>query len=241
MYLRHIVMEKMLSLIDVPKAANRSIAAADVLTLMRPLIDVVREREEGESTNCRSEPRPLFSDVCARNAEGPFYAALSKSRAGSLPRSRYTDTNVGALTTERMRRAKLAALCLIGSSRKAIPMTWWLASYDHSHRLFTLVHGLMLLTWRNLQSLTRKKKVVTVLHFHRQFSYEHEKELPSFGVDVTLFMGSRWHQFFDNAQIGRLDQMPAIAIGPMRTAPLIVFRGFFTCDLCRHESSWESF
>jgi hypothetical protein len=40
MYLRHIVMEKMLSLIDVPKVANRSIAAADLLTLMRPLIDV---------------------------------------------------------------------------------------------------------------------------------------------------------------------------------------------------------
>jgi hypothetical protein len=112
-----------------------------------------------------------------------------------------------------------------------------LACHNHSHRVFTLVHGLMLLAWRNLNPLTGAEHEVMVLHFHRQFSFEHKKELPSFGVKVTLFLRSRWHQLFDNAQIGRLDQMPAIAIGAMRTAPLVVFSRFGACNLCRHGST----
>ncbi len=44
-----IVMEQMLALPDAPRIANRSVAAADLLAVMRSLIDAAGEREEGES------------------------------------------------------------------------------------------------------------------------------------------------------------------------------------------------
>ncbi len=43
------LMEEMLALSDAPKVPNRSIAASDLLALMRGLIDAAGEREEGES------------------------------------------------------------------------------------------------------------------------------------------------------------------------------------------------
>ncbi len=44
------VMENMLKLPDAPKVPDRSIAAADLLALLRSLIDAAGERGEGEST-----------------------------------------------------------------------------------------------------------------------------------------------------------------------------------------------
>ena len=44
-----VVMEKLLALPDAPKQSNRSIAAADLLVLIRSLIDAAGEREERES------------------------------------------------------------------------------------------------------------------------------------------------------------------------------------------------
>jgi AcrR family transcriptional regulator len=44
-----VVLEEMLALRDAPKVQNRNLAAADLLALMRGLIDAAGEREEGES------------------------------------------------------------------------------------------------------------------------------------------------------------------------------------------------
>ena len=126
---------------------------------------------------------------------------------------------------------------MVISRRNTVPVAGWLTCHDHSHRLFTSVHSLMLLSRSDLQPLPCEKQEVMVFHFHRQFSFEYEEKLPSSDMKVTLFLCSRRHQFFDNAQIGGLDQMPAIARVPTRTAPLVVFSGFSANDLRRHRST----
>jgi len=55
-----------------------------------------------------------------------------------------------------------------------------------------------------------------VLDLHREFPFQHEEELPSLRMEMTLLLRPRWHQLFDNAQFSRLDQMPTIAIGTQR-------------------------
>jgi AcrR family transcriptional regulator len=59
-----IVLEKILKLPDAPRVANRSLAAADLLAIIRSLVDAAGERGEGES------------DQLARRVEGAVWGYL---------------------------------------------------------------------------------------------------------------------------------------------------------------------
>lgn len=63
------VMEKVLSLPDAPKIANRNIAAADLLEIIRSLIDAAGERRERES------------EQLIRRVEGAVWGYLQVARA----------------------------------------------------------------------------------------------------------------------------------------------------------------
>ena len=56
--------EMILSLPDAPKVANRSVAAEDLLAIMRSLIDAAGERAEGESVELMRRVKVPFGDIC---------------------------------------------------------------------------------------------------------------------------------------------------------------------------------
>jgi hypothetical protein len=46
------------------------------------------------------------------------------------------------------------------------------------------------------------------------------------------------HEFFDNAAVGCFDEVPAIAVGSLRTAPFVVFGRSYADYLCRHANTF---
>jgi len=86
------------------------------------------------------------------------------------------------------------------------------------------------LSWRDLESLGCSEWVVLVVNLHREFAFEDEEELPGLLVEMTLFFRAGGHPFFDDAQVSRLDQMPAVAIGTVGATPFVVLGGFSACD-----------
>jgi len=61
-----------------------------------------------------------------------------------------------------------------------------------------------------------------MLNLHREFSFKNKEKLSSAIVGMSSFVCSWWHQFFDNAQFRRFDQMPAFAICTIRPTPFVV-------------------
>jgi hypothetical protein len=72
---------------------------------------------------------------------------------------------------------------------------------------------------------------VVMVDLEREFSFEDEEKLLGVDVGVTNFTGTGRHEFFDDAELGSFDEVPAIAIGTLGSAPLVVFRGFCADDL----------
>ena len=102
-------------------------------------------------------------------------------------------------------------------------MTWRLAGYDHAYWLCTAIDSLMLLAWANLDTLAGSQQKILMLDLNREFPRKNEEKLPRAIVRMPKFAGCRRHAFFDDAQLSRFDQVPAIAIGTIQAAPRIVF------------------
>ena len=109
-------------------------------------------------------------------------------------------------------------------------MTGRLAGDDDAQRAGTLVHSLMLLSGRNLDSFAFLKNEDVIFDLHSQFAVENIEELARSDVGVADLAGPGWHEFFDNAKARSFDQMPAIAVG----TPFIMFGRFDADYLCRH-------
>ena len=97
----------------------------------------------------------------------------------------------------------------------------------------------MPLAWRYFESFTGLKDKVVMLYLEGQFSFEDVEKLARVDVEVTDFAGAGRHEFFDDAESGSLDEVPAVAVGFLWASPLIVFRGFCADNLCRHASSFK--
>jgi hypothetical protein len=90
----------------------------------------------------------------------------------------------------------------------------------------------MLLAGRYLEPFTGVKDKIAMLDFEGQFSFEDEEKLTRVNVGVPGLAGARWHELFDNAELGRFDEVPAVTIGSLSASPLVVLGGSFADDLC---------
>lgn len=86
-----------------------------------------------------------------------------------------------------------------------------------------MVPRLMLLAGRDLNSLTRVKDELVMLDLHRQLAFENIKELASAVVMVAGLAGAGGHPLLDDVELGRLDEVPAVAGVVAGAAPLVVF------------------
>jgi hypothetical protein len=75
---------------------------------------------------------------------------------------------------------------------------------------------------------------IVIFDFHGQLAFENVEELAGVDVGMEGFLGTWGHEFFDNAKFGRLDQVPAVAIGCLGASPFIVFGGLGANYFCGH-------
>jgi hypothetical protein len=114
-----------------------------------------------------------------------------------------------------------------------------LTGNQHSHLSGAAIQRLMLLTWRDLDPFTSVKDEVVVFDFQGQLSFEHEEKLAGMDMGVAGLTGTRRHKLFDDAEFAGLDEVPAVAIRPLRAAPFVVLGRFRTDDPCWHSNSPE--
>jgi len=113
-------------------------------------------------------------------------------------------------------------------------VAWGLTGDEYSHGLLTTVDGLMLLAWRDFNSFSGLEDEVVMLDFDGEFSFEHQEELTCVDVGVTDLAGAGRHEFFNDAELRRFNEVPAITACSIRTSPFVVFRRFCADDLCWH-------
>lgn len=114
-----------------------------------------------------------------------------------------------------------------------------LAGDEHSHGAVTSIDGLMLLAWRDFESFAGVKDKVVMVDFECEFSFEDEEELTRVNVGVPGLAGAGGHEFFNDAEFGSFDEVPAIAVGCLRASPLVMLGRFCADDLCRQSGSPE--
>jgi len=92
----------------------------------------------------------------------------------------------------------------------------------------------MPLAWGDLDPVAGMKDKVVMFYLKGQLSFEDVEELARVDVGVTGFAGAGRHELFDDAEFGRFDEVPAVAICSLRASPLVVVGGFCADDLGRH-------
>ena len=92
----------------------------------------------------------------------------------------------------------------------------------------------MALAGEDFESFTTVKNEVVMLDFESEFSFEDVEKLACMDVGVARLAGAGRHEFFDDAEFGRTDEVPAVAVGALRASPLVVFGGFCAGGLSRH-------
>jgi hypothetical protein len=107
-----------------------------------------------------------------------------------------------------------------------------LAGDEDSHRFGAAIDCLMALAWSDLESFSSVKDKVMMLDFKGQFSFEDEEKLTRMEVGVPGLAGAGWHELFDDAEFRRFDQVPTVAVGSLRTSPVVVLGRFCADDLC---------
>jgi hypothetical protein len=80
----------------------------------------------------------------------------------------------------------------------------------------------MLLARRDFQPFTGLKDEVMMLDFEDQFSFEDEEKLASVDVKMSGLAGAGRHEFFDDAELRRFDEVPTVTVGPLRPSPLVM-------------------
>ena len=84
-------------------------------------------------------------------------------------------------------------------SRNSVPVAWRLAGDEHSYGICAAIDRLMLLAWRDFESLTGLKNKVMMLDFEGELSFENKEELAWVDVGVTRLAGAGRHELFDDA------------------------------------------
>jgi hypothetical protein len=115
-------------------------------------------------------------------------------------------------------------------------VAWGLTGDQHSHWFGAAIYCLMALAWRYFESFASVKNKVVMFYFHGQFSFQHEEKLARVDVEVAGFAGAGRHELFDDAELGSLDEVPAVAVGTLRASPLVMLGRFCADDLCRQSS-----
>jgi len=64
---------------------------------------------------------------------------------------------------------------------------------------------------------------------------EDVEELAGVGMVVAGLAGAGGHELFDDAEVGRADEVPAVAVGFVGAAPGVMLGGGGGDDLCRHK------
>jgi hypothetical protein len=81
----------------------------------------------------------------------------------------------------------------------------------------------MPLAWANLDAFTCFKNKVMMFDFQSQLTFENEEELARMDVGMSSLTRAGGHELFDNAQVWRFDEMPAIAVNSLLSTPFVVF------------------
>ena len=72
-----------------------------------------------------------------------------------------------------------------------------------------------------------------MVDFEYEFSFEDEEKLASVNVGVPGLAGVGRHEFFDDAEFGCFDEVPAVAVSCLGASPLVMLGRFCADDLCR--------
>ena len=92
----------------------------------------------------------------------------------------------------------------------------------------------MALARGDFESFTGVKDKVMVFDFEGEFSFEDEEKLARVDVGMAGLAGAGRHEFFDDAEFGGTDEVPAVAVGALGASPLVMLGGFCADDLSRH-------
>ena len=76
------------------------------------------------------------------------------------------------------------------------------------------------------------KDEAVLLYFEGQLSLKNVEELPRMNVEVTDFTRAGRHELFDDAEVGCSDEVPAVAVVSVRTAPFVMLGGLPGDDQC---------
>ena len=106
-----------------------------------------------------------------------------------------------------------------------------LTGNDDADRSGVVVDGLMSLARCDLDSLPWLESEVVMLDLDGEFALEDVEELAGTRVAVAGFAGAWGHEFFDDAEVGGADEVPAVAV----VAPGVVLGGGGGDDPCRHQ------
>jgi hypothetical protein len=131
------------------------------------------------------------------------------------------------------RRRALPGKRVTAKSRvNSIAMAGRLARDHYAEGIRSVIRGLMLLPGGNLDPFPFFEDALVMFDLHGEFAFEHIKKLAGVDVGVAGFAGICGHQFFDDAEIGGFDQVPAVAVG----SPFIMFGGFYADYFCGHRN-----
>ena len=98
----------------------------------------------------------------------------------------------------------------------------------------------MLLAWGNLNSFTCLKNKVMILDLQGQFTFQNEEKLACMDVGVSDLTCSSGHEFLDDAEVWRSNEVATIAISSVLSTPLVMFDRFYVYYFCRHEISAQT-
>ena len=113
----------------------------------------------------------------------------------------------------------------------AVAVAGRLAGDDDAKRGRAAVDGLVGLAGGDFDALTWLEGEVVVLDLDGERAGEDVEELAGVGVVVAGFGGGGGHELFDDAEVGGLDEVPAVAV----VAPGVVLGGDGGDGFCGHE------
>ena len=102
-------------------------------------------------------------------------------------------------------------------------MAWGLACDEHAYWARTSIECLMRLARSDFDCLSGVKDEGLPFDFEGQSTVEDVEELQCMEVIVATLTCAGWHELFDDAEFGSLNQVPAVAVCPVWASPLVVF------------------
>jgi hypothetical protein len=114
----------------------------------------------------------------------------------------------------------------------AVAVAGRLAGDEDSHGAGAAIDGLMGLAGGDLDALAGFEGEVVMFDLDRELSPKDEEELAGVEVVVAGLAGAGRHQLLDDVEVGRADEVPAVAV----IAPGVVLGGSGGDWLSRHGS-----